>query len=45
MRYRPLTAQEARAGAKYFIQRADPERLSTALTGQVELARRSHTVS
>ncbi|MEV4379955.1 hypothetical protein [Streptosporangium sp. NPDC049644] len=44
MRYRPFTAQEAKAGAKYFLQHACPERLGAALTGQKELARRTRTV-
>ncbi|MEV4752581.1 hypothetical protein AB0K21_40025 [Streptosporangium sp. NPDC049248] len=39
MRYRPLTTQETKAGAKYFLQRACPERLGIALTGQTELPR------
>lgn len=43
MRYRPLTAQEAKADAKYFIQRACPDRLNTALTEQTELTRRTRT--
>ena len=32
----PLTTQEHKAGAKYFLQRASPDRLTTALTDQVE---------
>ncbi|MEU0485061.1 hypothetical protein ABZ260_38520, partial [Streptosporangium sp. NPDC006013] len=43
MRYRPLTSQETKAGAKYFLQRACLERLSTALADQRELARRTRT--
>jgi|GEM_PF-5441833 len=41
MRYRPLTVQEHKAGAKYFLQRACPDRLSAALTEQTELTRRT----
>ncbi|WP_433370024.1 hypothetical protein [Streptosporangium sp. CA-115845] len=43
MRYRPLTTQETKTGAKYFLQRTCPERLSAALTGQKEFARRTRT--
>ncbi|MFI6457345.1 hypothetical protein ACIBF6_38040 [Streptosporangium amethystogenes] len=43
MRYRPLTTQEHKAGAKYFLQRACPDRLTTALTDQAELTRRTRT--
>ncbi|MFF3442894.1 hypothetical protein [Streptosporangium sp. NPDC002721] len=44
VRYRPLTIQEAKAGAKYFLQRGCPERLKVALADQTELARRTRTV-
>ncbi|MER6173034.1 hypothetical protein [Streptosporangium sp. NPDC001681] len=44
MRYRPLTSQETKAGAKHFLQRGCPERLGVALADQKELARRTRTV-
>ncbi|MEV4750321.1 hypothetical protein AB0K21_28495 [Streptosporangium sp. NPDC049248] len=43
MRHRPLTTQESKAGAKCFLQRGCPDRLSTALTDQTELTRRTRT--
>ncbi|MEU3165724.1 hypothetical protein [Streptosporangium sp. NPDC006930] len=43
LRHRPLTVQEHKAGAKYFLQRACPDRLSAALTDQTELTRRPRT--
>ncbi|MFI6457868.1 hypothetical protein ACIBF6_40710 [Streptosporangium amethystogenes] len=43
MRYRPLTTQETKAGAKYFLQQACSERLGVALADQTELARRTRT--
>ncbi|MFJ2028605.1 hypothetical protein [Streptosporangium sp. NPDC087985] len=43
MRHQPLTLPEVKAGARYLILRASPERLGTALARQREITRTLRT--